>query len=138
MKDFEIIQHQGETLALLLRNSFCEPGAHFFTPNNYSQQLGHMNHPAGKVIPAHLHNIKLRSIEITQEVLLIKKGKIRVDLYDHDRNYLESRELYSGDVLFLASGGHGFTMLEETEMVEIKQGPYMGDEDKVVFGKPAP
>ena len=69
----------------------------------------------------------------TEEVLFIKKGKLRVDFYDEYEDYLESRVLNGGDVLLLVSGGHGFKALEELEMVEVKQGPYAGDNDKTRF-----
>ena len=74
-----------------------------------------------------------REVQFTKEVLLIKSGKVRVDFYDDDQNYLESRILYQGDVILLAFGGHGFEMLEPSEMIEIKQGPYAGEADKTRF-----
>ena len=92
-----------------------------------------MHHPTGKVIDAHLHNLVHRNVVMTQEVLFIKKGKLRVDFYDNYEDYLESTVLESGDVILLVSGGHGFTVLEEVEMIEVKQGPYSGDKDKVRF-----
>jgi hypothetical protein len=66
-------------------------------------------------------------------VLLIKRGRLRVDFYDDDQHYLESRILEAGDVILLATGGHGFEVLEEVEMIEVKQGPYAGDQDKTRF-----
>ena len=92
-----------------------------------------MRHPAGKVIEPHLHNPVRREIHYTQEVLILKAGRMRVDFYDHDRNYLESRVLVAGDVILLIEGGHGFEVLEEVEMIEVKQGPYVGDHDKTRF-----
>ena len=92
-----------------------------------------MHHPTGKVIDAHLHNLIHRNVVLTQEVLFIKKGRLRVDFYDNYEDYLESVILGAGDVILLVSGGHGFTVLEEVEMIEVKQGPYSGDNDKVRF-----
>ena len=92
-----------------------------------------MHHPAGKVIDAHIHNAVQRSVLYTQEVLFIKRGKLRVDFYDEYEDYLESRILNPGDVILLVSGGHGFKALEELEMIEVKQGPYSGDNDKMRF-----
>jgi len=74
-----------------------------------------------------------RKVTLTQEVLFIKSGVVRVDFYDDNRNYLESRVLEQGDVILLAAGGHGFEMLEQAEIIEVKQGPYCGDQDKVRF-----
>ena len=129
----EDILHNGKLLALILRASFHADGIRFFTPNDFSQQLGYMNRPQGYVIPPHVHNAVTRSVHYTKEVLFIKSGKVRVDFYDDDQNYLESRILGAGDVILLAFGGHGFEMLEACEMIEVKQGPYAGDADKTRF-----
>jgi hypothetical protein len=129
----ENITHNDQLLAIIISNNFNSPGIHFFTPNNLSQQLAYMRHPEGKVIEPHVHNPVPREVHYTQEVLFIKRGKIRVDFYDNLQNYLESRTLVTGDVILLATGGHGFEVLEEIEMIEVKQGPYAGDIDKTRF-----
>ena len=131
------IAHGERLLALILRAGFRAEGIQFFTPDEFSQQLGYMNRAKGYVIPPHVHNPVTREVQYTKEVLLIKSGKVRVDFYDDDRNYLESRILETGDVILLAYGGHGFEMLEQTEMIEVKQGPYAGDGDKTRF-EPVP
>ena len=124
-------------MAIIVRRSFARPGIHFFTPSELSQQLAYMRHPSGKVIPPHVHTPVPREVEYTQEVLVIRRGKLRVDFYDAGEQYRESRILEGGDVILLASGGHGFEVLEEIEMVEVKQGPYAGEQDKRRFaGKP--
>lgn len=92
-----------------------------------------MHHPAGKDIDAHVHNLVHRNVVLTQEVLFIKRGKLRVDFYDDYEDYLESTTLEAGDVILLISGGHGFSVLEDVEMVEVKQGPYSGEADKKRF-----
>ena len=129
----ETLKSGDQLLAVIISNRFREPGIHFFTPNDLSQQLAYMRHPAGKVIDPHVHNPVSRNVHYTQEVLFIKKGKLRVDFYDNSQAYLESRILEEGDVILLATGGHGFEVLEEVEMVEVKQGPYAGDQDKTRF-----
>jgi mannose-6-phosphate isomerase-like protein (cupin superfamily) len=120
-------------LAIIIRNNFRKEGIEFFTNDNDSQQLGYMNRPKDYEIAPHRHNLVQREVHLTQEVLFIKSGKVRVDFYDNDQHYLESRIVSTGDVILLADGGHGFKMLEPTEMIEVKQGPYVGDEDKVRF-----
>jgi len=120
-------------LAIIVSREFREPGIHFVTPSEYSQQLAYMCHPAGKIITPHVHNCVSREVHYTQEVLLLKKGKLRVDFYDSDQHYLESRILLGGDVILLIAGGHGFEVLEEIEMIEVKQGPYLQDQDKTRF-----
>ncbi|MEO8893790.1 MAG: hypothetical protein ABI417_20065 [Coleofasciculaceae cyanobacterium] len=129
----ENITYHNQLLALIVSHKFNEPGIHFFTPNELSQQLAYMCHPVGKVIPPHVHNPVVREVQYTQEVLFIKKGKLRVDFYNNQREYLESRLLEAGDVILLVTGGHGFEVLEEIEMIEVKQGPYVGEQDKTRF-----
>jgi len=129
----ENITHKGKLLAIIIPSDFSEPGIHFFTSNDLSQQLAYMKHPKGKVIEPHVHNPVPREVKYTQEVLFLKKGKLRVDFYDEDKIYLDSRVLKEGDVILLSTGGHGFEILEEIEMIEVKQGPYAGEEDKTRF-----
>lgn len=129
----EHITHTGELLAIIVRSGFSEPGISFFTPNDLSQQLAYMRHPAGKLIQPHVHNPVPRQVHYTQEVLFIRRGVLRVDFYDNGQNYLESRILRAGDTILLTTGGHGFEMIEEVEMIEVKQGPYAGDSDKTRF-----
>jgi mannose-6-phosphate isomerase-like protein (cupin superfamily) len=129
----ETIKTGDQLLAVIVSGKFREPGIHFFTPNHLSQQLAYMRHPAGKVIDPHVHNPVSRNVHYTQEVLLIKRGRLRVDFYDNSQAYLESRILEEGDVILLSTGGHGFEVLDEVEMIEVKQGPYAGDQDKTRF-----
>lgn len=129
----EYVKHHEQLLAIILKSNFQKDGIHFFTPNELSQQLAYMKHPSGKIIEPHVHNPVKREVQFTQEVLFLKKGKLRVDFYDEEQNYLESRILSEGDIILLSTGGHGFEVLEEIEMVEVKQGPYAGDEDKTRF-----
>jgi len=129
----EKIINEDKLLAIIIRRDYQKEGISFFTPDEFSQQLAYMDHPAGKVIEPHLHNPVQRNVLFTQEVLVIKSGILRVDFYDDNRHYLESRTLSGGDVILLAGGGHGFEVLQRVEMIEIKQGPYAGDADKTRF-----
>jgi mannose-6-phosphate isomerase-like protein (cupin superfamily) len=126
----ECVRFGGVEFAIIVRSDFHEPGVHFFTAADYSQQLGYMRHPAGHVIEAHVHNPVPRAVHLTREALFIRRGRLRVDFYTDAGEYFESRELGAGDVILLTAGGHGFEVLEEIEMVEVKQGPYCGDADK--------
>lgn len=124
---------EGVLNALIVRHGFHQPGVRFFTPGDFSQQLGYMSHPAGHVIEPHVHRDVVRKVRRTQEVLVIRKGRLRVDFYAGNRQRVDSRTLEAGDVILLVEGGHGFEVLEACDMIEIKQGPYLGDEDKVRF-----
>ena len=129
----EEIVFENKLLALIIRANFESDGIKFFTPDNFSQQLGYMKRPMGYKIPPHIHNKVNRNVELTQEVLFIKKGKIKINFYDPMKNYLESKIVSNNDIVLLAQGGHGFEMLEESEIFEVKQGPYCGDQDKTRF-----
>jgi hypothetical protein len=129
----EEITHADTILVIIIRSSFTAPGIHFFTPDTFSQQLGYMRHPVGYVVTPHDHLPATRHIELTQEVLFIRSGKVRLDIYAPQQEYLQSRILEAGDVALLAKGGHGLAILEEAEIIEIKQGPYMGEADKRRF-----
>lgn len=127
------IKKKDRLLAIIIKNDYKTDGVDFITANELSQQVAYMHHPVGKQIVPHVHNMVQRSVIMTQEVLFIKKGKLRVDFYDDYKDYLESIVLEAGDVILLVSGGHGFEVLEELEMIEVKQGPYAGEQDKTRF-----
>lgn len=131
------IINDNQLLSIIIRHSFQKEGIEFFTPDDFSQQLAYMKRPKDYVIAPHVHNPVPREVQFTKEVLYLKSGKIRVDFYDDQQNYLESTVLDAGDVILLAFGGHGFEMLEESEIIEVKQGPYAGDLDKTRF-EPVP
>lgn len=129
----EYIKHLDLLLAIIIRHDFKEEGIKFFTPDDFSQQLGYMNRPKGYVIQPHVHNAVDRTVTLTQEVLFIKSGLVKIRFYTQEKEYLFDRILEAGDVILLSSGGHGFEMLEPTEMIEVKQGPYSGEQDKTRF-----
>jgi mannose-6-phosphate isomerase-like protein (cupin superfamily) len=132
-KRIETITRGLEPIALIIRAEYDEPGIQFFTPGNFSQQVAYMKHPQGHKIGEHIHNLVIRQVLYTQEVLLIRSGKVKVNLYTSDKEFIGSRILEKGDLILLCGGGHSFEMLEETSMIEIKQGPYTGENDKTRF-----
>ena len=129
----EIIKYNELKLAIIIRANFKNTGIEFFTEEFDSQQLGFMTRQKGYVIIPHRHNLIERKVHLTQEVLFIKSGLIRCDFYDNNEVYVESKVLEAGDVVLLCDGGHGFEILETAEIIEVKQGPYCGVEDKVRF-----
>jgi hypothetical protein len=129
----EQIEFNSQIYAIIIRTEYVAKGIQFFTPDEFSQQLGYMNRAKGYVIPPHVHNLVPREVSLTKEVLFIKNGKVRVDFYSQEMEYKMSKILEKGDVILLAHGGHGFEMLEDAEMVEVKQGPYCGERDKTRF-----
>ena len=133
-RDFiEYIFEDEKLLAIILRTSFQKEGIDFFTPSDFSQQLGYMKRCRGYKIQPHIHNKIERTIEYTQEVLFIKNGLVRVDFYKTDKTYFKSKILHTGDVILLSFGGHGFEMMQDSEIIEVKQGPFAGNIDKSRF-----
>jgi mannose-6-phosphate isomerase-like protein (cupin superfamily) len=129
----EEVVFNGILCALIVRRDFNEPGIHFFTPGDFSQQLAYMSRPAGYQIQPHFHREVQRDVHRTQEVLFVRKGRLKVNFYDGKQAWIAERTLEAGDVILLAEGGHGFEMLDDCELFEVKQGPYVGDQDKVRF-----
>ncbi len=127
------IQHADILLGIIIRANYKKNGIEFFTNDNDSQQLGYMNRPKNYIIEPHRHNLVPREIHLTQEVLFIKSGVVRVDFYDNEQEYIKSSFLNKGDVILLSNGGHGFQIIEDAEIIEVKQGPYCGAEDKIRF-----
>ena len=130
---FEKIIHNKTIIAIVIRAEFQKSGIEFFTPPDFSQQLGYMQRPKGYFIEPHVHNIVERTVTHTQEVLHIKNGRIKIDLFDDQRLFIKEIILLKGDTVLLASGGHSVEMLDDSELIEIKQGPYLNDDDKVRF-----
>ena len=120
-------------LAIIIRSNFKREGIQFFTPSHFSQQLGYMNRGKGYKIDAHSHRLVERKVSVTQEVLIIRSGSLRIELFDSKQNFVKEVVLMTGDTILLASGGHAIEMLEDTELIEVKQGPYTSDDDKVKF-----
>lgn len=131
----EIVKIDQQVAAIIVRSHFNPDGIQFVTPDDYSQQLGYMRRPAGYVIQPHIHLQVERKASFTQEVLYVRKGRVRVDFYRDNESYVESREIAIGDVILLSTGGHGFEMIEESELIEIKQGPYLDDKRRFTPSK---
>jgi hypothetical protein len=129
----EHIEADGLRLATIVRSTFSTDGIVFLTPDEYSQQLGYMRRPSGYFIDAHSHNVVDRQVSLTQEVLFVRSGRVRVDLFDAQRQHVATRVLGPLDVILLSAGGHSFEILEEAELIEVKQGPFVGARDKTRF-----
>lgn len=127
------IVHKDQLIAIYVPASYGKHGVDFVTKHDATMQVGVLCHPKNTTIGAHMHLPVTRQSHITQEVLVIRKGKVRAHFFDCNENYLESVTLEKDDVLLLVSGGHGFDVLEDSEMIEVKTGPYNADADKRRF-----
>ena len=136
----EKILHKKKLLAILVRKNYRKKkGINFFTDKKASQQVGFMKHKKDYIILPHKHNKRKKTaiakIDTTTEVLIILKGILRVDFYNTKEKYLFSKKLYANDLIMLSNGGHGFKVLKDVKMIEVKQGPYSLSMDKVKFEK---
>jgi len=130
----EKVIHKKKLFALIVRSKFRKKtGINFFTDNNATQQFGYMKHRKNYVIKPHKHNQRLTKILTTTEVIILFKGILRVDFYDNKKIYLFSKKIFGEDIIMLLNGGHGFKVLNDVEMLEVKQGPYKPSKDKVKF-----
>jgi len=133
MDGVEIIAANGVALCYIVRSSLAPRETTFVTPPEFKQQVGFVAYKAGSEIPRHAHLPLERHLVGTTEVLVVREGRCLLDAYDDERNLVDTREIAAGDVVLLIGGGHGFRMLEDTLFLELKQGPYLGVDEKVRF-----
>ena len=129
----EHITWNGEPLCYIIRAEMNPEQTTFLTQPEFKQQVGYIVYPAGGEIARHVHRPLKRHIIGTSEVLIVKKGRCLIDIYNDDRELVATRELYPGDLMLMVGGGHGFRMLEDTVLLEVKQGPYTGEDEKERF-----
>jgi len=132
----ELLEHissNNETLAYIIRAELMFPATTFVTPPEFQQQVGFIVYAAGSEIARHEHLPLERRIVGTSEVLIVRQGRCQIDIYDNRRDLVATRELHRGDIVLMVNGGHGFRLLEDTVLLEIKQGPYVGLKEKEHF-----
>ena len=127
------IVHKKKILAIVIKKYRSKKGITFFTNPKDTQQIGYMKHKKNHIIQPHTHKKKLKKIMNTTEVLIILNGALRVDFYDNKKKYLFSKKIIKGEIIMLMDGGHGFKVLKNLEMIEVKQGPYRLSSDKHKF-----
>jgi hypothetical protein len=129
----EHITDRGQPLAYIIRGSFKPEKTTFLTPPDFKQQVGYVVYPEGGEVARHMHKPLERRLVGTSEVLIVREGRCLMDVYNDKRELVATRELQTGDIMLLVSGGHGFRMLEATIFLEVKQGPYTGIDEKERF-----
>jgi len=129
----EIVSWEGVELCYIVRASYEPDETTFVTRPEYKQQVGFIKYGGGSEIPRHLHVPLERHIVGTSEVVLVRRGSCRLDIYTEERQLVGTRELVQGDLVLMVSGGHGFAVHEDTVLLEVKQGPYIGLDEKERF-----
>lgn len=133
MQKIEKIKSKGKTLVYLIRGKQKITKTQFITPQCANLQVGHIVYPEGSVIPKHLHKKVIRRLVRTEEVLIVKKGNCLFDIYDDRKKLVTTRKVGEGDIIIIAGGGHGFRVVKDLVLLEIKQGPYTGIDEKERF-----
>src|SRR5213080_5226101 len=133
MELLENITWQGVPLAYIIRGKLNNTQTNFLTPPKFKQQVGFIDYPAGGEIQRHMHRPLERHLVGTSEVLIVRLGRCEIDIYNDERELVATRELGRGDIMLMVGGGHGFRMLEDTVLLEVKQGPYTGIDEKEHF-----
>lgn len=129
----EHFESNGRTIAYVIRSAFSPERTTFPTPSELNFQVGFIVYPAGGEVPRHVHKPIERHLDGTSEVIVVKSGRFWLDVYDDDRVLVATRELQTGDIMLMVGGGHGFRMIEDTVLLEVKQGPYTGLDEKERF-----
>lgn len=133
MEHIEHICWNNQPLCYIIRTELMPDKTTFLTPPEFKQQVGFVVYPKDGEIARHVHRPLERHLMGTSEVLILRKGRCLIDIYNDDRQLVATRELYTGDIMLMVGGGHGFTMLEDTVLLEVKQGPYTGIDEKERF-----
>ncbi|MBC8505474.1 MAG: hypothetical protein H8D34_11485 [Chloroflexi bacterium] len=130
MNQIERIASGEQLIAMIIRDRDYPPETTFYTPDHSTMQVGHVVYLKGGRIPPHKHLPLERSIVGTPETLIVRQGKVEVELFDDDEKLLVQTVLTEGDAILLLGGAHGFRILEDAVLFEIKQGPYTGLKEK--------
>jgi hypothetical protein len=133
MEYLEQIIFGGKPLAYIIRAEINPDKTTFLTPPEFKQQVGFVVYPAGGEIQRHVHRSLERQLIGTSEVLVLRRGRCEIDIYNNERELVATRELCQGDIMLMVDGGHGFRMIEDTVFLEVKQGPYTGIDEKERF-----
>jgi hypothetical protein len=133
VKPIEIISEGERPLVYLIRAEWMPQKTEFLTPDHFGQQMGMIVRGARERVTPHIHLPVTREVHGTTECIVVRKGSCDIDIYDSSKTLLASRRLNTGDIALLLAGGHGFRMREDTILFEVKQGPYIGAQDKEQF-----
>jgi hypothetical protein len=133
MSPVEIINGPDGPLAYFVDGAWSPGATEFLTPDTFGQQMGMIVYGKGQAIVPHVHLPVTRTVEGTTECIVVRSGLCEIDIFDSARKHLATRTLKTGDIVLLLGGGHGFRMIEDTVLFEVKQGPYVGNADKERF-----
>ena len=129
----EIFDKENNLLALKVVLDLQQNDKEFHTSSEQSFQLGTFNLQKGESLERHVHLENERTIFNTSEVILLTKGKVKVEIFDKHKIFVTEQIINAGELILFFQGGHSFEMLEDAKFIEIKQGPYIEGQDKKRF-----
>jgi hypothetical protein len=136
MPEIEEIRGDEVVLAYVIHAAATASATSFITPDEATFQAGFVVYPSGGEVVPHIHLPIERAVIGTSELLLVRTGRCYVDIYSGDKDLVATRELVAGDAVLCLVGGHGFRMIEDTVLLEVKQGPFTGGVEKERFERP--
>ncbi len=129
----EIVEHGGKKYAEIIWAKERVDKTTFYSPAESSFRFGLLAHKAGFVEPPHYHKPVTRSISDLQQMFVVQRGVVAVELYDDDGKLLREIEMHAGDAIVLIHGTHAIRVIEDMQCISVKQGPYLGEEEDKVF-----
>ncbi len=136
-KGCKVIKDSKSVYAIIIPSSVKVEDINFITDSNSSLQVGVSQYKEKDEVKAHKHPSWPRKIVETQEVLFVRQGEIQVSVYNEKGQDISNPKLSSGDVIYFVSGGHRLNPLSNTQIIEVKQGPYQGKNTDKKFLKEA-
>ena len=133
MEDMKIYSEDNTLIAIILVHNYYNKGLNFLTDSNHSLQLAYINNPAGHEVSKHCHPRYDRIISETMECLIVKQGEVEVTFYDNNQKLINSVTILSGDLVLFIDGGHSLKNIVQSELIEIRQGPFNPSLDKLKF-----
>ena len=122
------IIYKGKVLAIVFSKDLPVEGVRFLTPTSYPLQIGMLDHKLGKNVPLHIHKDMRYKVNTTQEFLYVIKGQAEITIATKQWEVLEKFPLFQGDFILFVSGAHGVNIKKGSRLIEVKQGPYPGDD----------
>ena len=129
----EIFDKDKNLIAIVHKDKDFKDGKAFYTDNEKDFQFGTFNLDKGEIIENHIHNSQKREIYSTSEAIVVLSGMLKIDLFDNEKNFIDSVIITKNDSILIIDGGHGIQVQEQSKFIEFKQGPYIQDLDKKHF-----
>lgn len=133
MTTVESIEHGGIRYAEVIRADVRVEETTFFSPAESSFQFGLLAHRAGFREPAHYHKAFTRQIDDLQQMFVVQRGVVAVELYSDQRRLIDEIVLRAGDAIVLIHGIHAIRVIEDMQCISVKQGPFLGSENDKIF-----